>query len=75
MSIKEETMQYAKLLKCKRTEYSDLLERVEIKTPWHVVEEICENNDSNVTPAIEISLMMDVLRITKAGLITLGGNR
>lgn len=60
--------EYAHFLTYKREQYPDLLERVEIKTPWHVVEEVNNGIYESITEQVEHSLAYDTLRIMAANL-------
>lgn len=60
--------EYAYFLTYKREQYPDLLEKVEIKTPWPIVEEVLSGNYENIDENVEHSLAFDALRIMAANL-------
>lgn len=60
--------EYAHFLSYKRGQYPDLLELVEIKTPWTVVEEVLAGNYEHISEEIEHSLAYDTLRVMAANL-------
>ncbi|MBX9705592.1 MAG: hypothetical protein K5Q00_05005 [Gammaproteobacteria bacterium] len=59
---------YAFFINYKREQYPDLLERVEIKTPLHIVEQVKNGIYDNIDEKIEHSLAYDTLRIMAANL-------
>lgn len=59
---------YAFFINYKREQYPDLFERVEIKTPWHVVERVKNGIYDDIDEKIEHSLAYDTLRIMAANL-------
>ncbi|MBY0544554.1 MAG: hypothetical protein K2Q14_03275 [Gammaproteobacteria bacterium] len=59
---------YAHLIHKRREKYPNLLELVEIKTPWNIIEEILSGHYENIDENIKDSLPEDVLRITAARL-------
>ncbi|MBY0545092.1 MAG: hypothetical protein K2Q14_06040 [Gammaproteobacteria bacterium] len=60
--------EYATFIHDKRAEFPDLLERVKLKTPWHIIEEICAGNYENLDEKIESSLAYDTTKIMGAKL-------
>ena len=60
--------EYAHFLNCKLEQYPDLLELVEIKTPWSIVEEVLKGVYDNINEEIEHSLAYDTLRVMAANL-------
>lgn len=60
--------EYAHFLTYKREQYPALLELVEIKTPWKIVEEVLAGIYDNIDEKIKHSLAYDTLRIMAANL-------
>lgn len=60
--------EYAHFLNYKREQYPDLLKLVEIKAPWHIVEEVNNGIYDNIDEKIEHSRAYDALRIMAANL-------
>lgn len=69
--IAKETVDYAKFLMKRKQEHPDLLEQVELKTPWYIIDEICNGDYSHVNATIEASLARDVTKVTGAGFFML----
>lgn len=64
----KEQQEYAYFISSKRDQYPDLLDQVDLKTPWHIIEEVRNGDYSNLNSNVEKSLAMDTLRITAANL-------
>ncbi len=62
----KDQQEYAYFISSKRDQYPDLLDQVDLKTPWHIIEEVLNGNYSNMTSSVEQSLALDTLRIAAA---------
>lgn len=62
----KDQQEYAYFISSKRDQYPDLLDQVDLKTPWHIIEEVLNGNYSNLTSSVEQSLALDTLRIAAA---------
>ncbi|MBY0544862.1 MAG: hypothetical protein K2Q14_04855 [Gammaproteobacteria bacterium] len=68
MKLRDLAKDNAILLLEKRKKFPDLNERVEIKTPWHIIEEVSNDNFEHVDEAVARSLTVDVVKVSAAGL-------
>lgn len=59
---------YAYFISSKRECFPRLLELVDIKTPWHIIEEVRDGSYENINEEVERSLAFDTLRIMAANL-------
>lgn len=61
-------IEYATFIQEKCSEHPDLIDQIKLKTPKHIINEICAENYEHIDETIEASLSYDVSKIMGAKL-------